>query len=139
MLRKILAAKAAVPIVLVIQLAPLMVFPAASYTIKSQEWWLPVLLSFLVVLALVQVLVRRTAGTWPWHLMAFSQGFNIISRLMMLMPHATRFVDRVQQFDVAYVAISAGSMLVSAFEIWYLELPEVRLAHLSKRQRSASV
>ncbi len=112
--------------ILSLQLVPLLIFPPSAYSPASQEWWLPVLLSFLVVLALVQLLFRKSPASWPWDLLACSQGFNIISRLMMLLPHATENAGGAQVFNTDYVVIAAAAMLVSAFEIWYCELPDVR-------------
>ena len=43
---------------------------------------------------------------WPWYLVSFAQGVNIISRLMMLLPHATRNNEGVQDFNAAYVIIA---------------------------------
>ena len=82
-------------------------------------------MTFLVIIALVQILIRKTQGLWPWYLVSFAQGVNIISRLMMFLPHATRNNGGVQVFNTQYV-ISNCPMLLSAFEIWYNELPEVR-------------
>ena len=131
MLRKILSARGVIPVVMCFQIVPLLVFPLSSYTVKSQEWWLPVFLTLLVVISLVQLLIRRTQVMWPWYLVTFSQGVNIISRLMMLLPHATRNSEGAQVFNVAYVVVALASMLVSAFAIWYNDLPEVRRNMLS--------
>jgi hypothetical protein len=125
MLRKTLSNRILAPVIVCLQVVPLLIFPPASYSIKSQEWWLPALLTFLVVLALAQILARRTLKAWPWYLISFAQGFNIISRLMMLMPHATENVGGTQAFNTDYVVLAVVSMLASAFEIWYCELPEV--------------
>ncbi len=125
-LRKTLSARGAIPVVMCFQIVPLLVFPPSSYSIASQEWWLPVLLTCLVIIALVQILIRRTSAAWPWYLVSFAQGVNIISRMMMILPHATMNHNGTQVFDTTYVIISAASMLVSAFEIWYNDLPEVR-------------
>jgi len=125
-MRKILSSRVAIYIIMVLQLVPLLIFPASSYSPDSQEWWLPVLLSFLVVIALVQLFFRKSRASWPWYLLAFAQGFNIISRLMMLLPHATMNAGGVQRFNTAYAVIAAVAMIASAFEIWYCELPEVR-------------
>lgn len=125
-MRKILSGRVAIYVIMVLQLVPLLIFPASSYSPASQEWWLPVLLSFLVIIALVQLFFRKSRALWPWYLLAFSQGFNIISRLMMLLPHATVNAGGVQKFNTAYAVIAAVAMIVSAFEIWYCELPEVR-------------
>ncbi len=126
MLRKLLSARGVIPVLLCLQIVPLLVFPPSSYSLKSQEWWLPVLLTFLVIIALVQVLIRKSQAAWPWYLVSFAQGVNIISRLMMLLPHATMNHEGTQLFNTAYVIITVAAMLVSAFEIWYNELPEVR-------------
>ncbi len=125
MLRKTLSNRILIPVIMCLQVVPLLLFPAGSYTIKSQEWWLPALLTFLVILALVQILIRRTLKAWPWYLISFAQGFNIISRLMMLMPHTIENIGKVQAFNADYVVFAIVSMLASAFEIWYCDLPEV--------------
>jgi hypothetical protein len=126
MLRKILSARGVTPVVMCLQVVPLLIFPLSSYSGRSQEWWLPVLLTFLVIIALVQLLIRKTRAMWPWYLVSFAQGVNIISRLMMFMPHATKNNGGVQVFNSQYVIIALVSMLLSAFEIWYNDLPEVR-------------
>ena len=49
----------------------------------------------------------------------------------MLLPHATRNNNGVQVFNSVYVIIAVAAMLLSAFEIWYSDLPEVRRNLLS--------
>ncbi|MGA2478502.1 MAG: hypothetical protein ABSG63_07095, partial [Spirochaetia bacterium] len=80
-MRKVLSLRGLIPVIMCFQVVPLLAFPPSSYSVKSQEWWLPVLLTFLVVIAIVQILVRRTQAAWPWYLLSFAQGVNIISRL----------------------------------------------------------
>jgi hypothetical protein len=80
----------------------------------------------MVVAADLELLVRRSQALWPWHLMIFAQGFNIISRLMMMWPHATRTVQGASVFNVPYLTFTLVAMGASAFLLWYLELPEVR-------------
>jgi succinate dehydrogenase hydrophobic anchor subunit len=126
MLRKLLSNREVIYVILCLQLVPLLIFPASSYSPTTQEWWLPILLSFLVIVALVQLIFRKSQATWPWYLLAFSQGFNIISRLMMLLSHTVRNDEGVQVFNADYVIIAAVAMVLSAFEIWYFDLPEVR-------------
>ena len=126
MLRKALRARAVIPVLMCMQVVPLLVFPASSYLPTSQEWWLPVVLSALVVVSLVQLLVRRSLAPWPWYILSFAQGLNIISRLMMLMPHAMVNVKGNMSFNSGYVVITVCACLFSAFEIWYCDLPEVR-------------
>ena len=109
-----------------LQVIPLLMFPPASYSLSSQEWWLPVLLTCLVVISLVKLFTGGAVASWPWFLISFAQGFNIISRMMMALPHATMNDKGVQVFNAAYVWITVAAMLVSAFEIWYCDLPEIR-------------
>ncbi len=126
MLRRMLSSRVAIPIVLCLQVVPIIIFPLSSFTLASQEWWLPTLMTLLVILSLVQLLSRRSQSAWPWYLISFAQGFNIISRLMMLAPHATMNVEGVQRFNAGWVVLAVLSMLLSVFELWYCELPEVR-------------
>lgn len=126
MIRRLLTDRRAIPIVLVLQILPLVALPGASYSLKSQEWWLPAFLTVLVAAALFQVLVRRTPAAWPWYLIGFSQGFNIISRLMMLLPRVTVTVQGAEQFNGPAVLLFALTIIVSGLFVWYAELPEVR-------------
>jgi hypothetical protein len=125
-MRKVLSMRGMIPVVMCLQVVPLLIFPASAYSIKTQEWWLPVLLTFLVIIALVQLLIRKSRASWPWYLVAFAQGVNIISRIMMLLPHTTVNHAGTQVFNTGYFVIAVVAMLLSAFEIWYNELPEVR-------------
>ena len=126
MSRKILSNRITIYVLMILQIVPLLMFPPSAFSPNSQEWWLPIVLTFLVVLSLIQLLFRKTQASWPWYLISFSQGFNIISRLMMLLPHATVNAGGVQRFNTDYAVIAAVAMVLSAFEIWYCELPEVR-------------
>ena len=125
-MRKLLSTRGMIPVMMCFQIVPLLLFPPSSYTVQSQEWWLPALLSFLVVISLVQIFVRRTQASWPWYLISFAQGFNIISRIMMLLSHTTVNREGNQVFNTSYFVIAVVAMLLSAMQIWYNELPEVR-------------
>jgi hypothetical protein len=122
MFRKYITSRFMIPVLLCLQIVPLVVFPLSSYTLKTQEWWLPVLLALLTIISLVQIFMRRSPAPWPWYLLSFSQGFNIISRIMMLLPHATQSGEGGAQVANGTYII----MVFSGFEIWYGELPEVR-------------
>jgi hypothetical protein len=124
MLRQSLVKPKSIKLFLILQFIPLILFPPESF--KTQEWWLPVLLGMLVVIAVVQ-LFRHSLALWPWYLISFAQGFNIISRLMMIMPHATRNDNGTQVFNTPYVVLTVVALLCSTFLLWYTELPEVRL------------
>ncbi len=112
---------------LILQLLPLVLFPPASFSTATQEWWLPVLLAILVLVADFELIIHRSTSAWPWYLMSFSQGFNIISRLMMLWPHATMTVRGATVANLPYITLTLVAMMLSAGLLWYTELPDVRL------------
>ncbi len=126
MIRRLLTTRAAIIAILILQIVPLVLFPPSSFKPTSLEWWLPVLLAVLVLISLILILIRRSTAPWPWYLLSLAQGLNIISRLMMLMPHATVIVNGIQKVNVWYVLLTVVSMIISAFILWYCELPEVR-------------
>ncbi len=130
MQRGTITSRKAIIAVLTLQFIPLLLFPAESFSPNTQEWWLPVLLAALVLLADFELIARRSSQLWPWYLMSFSQGFNIISRLMMLWPHATRTVNGATVANVPYILLTLVAMGLSALLLWYTELPEVRLGLL---------
>ena len=130
MLKTITSPKALTTL-LILQLVPLVLFPVESFIGNaqgaSQEWWLPFILGLLTLWAIIEVVFRHSTATWPWNLFAFAQGFNIISRLMMILPHAIQNNNGVQSVDVAYVSLTLTSIILSALFLWYTELPETRL------------
>ena len=128
MLRQKLISPQIITVILFLQIIPLVIFPPASFAPDSQEWWLPALLAVLSLVGVVQIVFRHSYQSWPWYLISFGQGFNIISRLMMFFPHANYVLNGVFVFDFAYLIISIFAMLLSALLLWYLEWPEVRLA-----------
>lgn len=132
MLRRVLTTPDMITAILVIQLISLILFPAESFSPTTQEWWLPVLLAVMVIIADVELIVRRSSAAWPWYLMSFAQGFNIISRLMMLWPHATIAVGKEFALNLPYLILTALSLAFSAFMLWYMELPEIRIGLLRK-------
>lgn len=105
---------------------PILMMPPSSFSPASQEWWLPVLLCCFAAIALVQVLIRRSAAAWPLRLISFCQGMSVISRLMMLVPHATVSSAAGNRFDGPYVALTMLSIFCSLFFITYCEIPEVQ-------------
>ena len=127
MQRRSIAARRVIVSILVLQPIPLLLFPPASFAPSSQEWWLPNLLAAMVLVADAELLARRSLAVWPWHLMIFAQGFNIISRIMMVWAHATKTVAGVSVLNLPYLALTFAAMACSAFLLWYLELPDVRL------------
>ena len=122
-----IASKSLVLGALVLQFIPLVLFPAESFTSGTQEWWLPVLLAVLAVWADVELIVRHNDRAWPWDLIAFSHGFNIISRIMMLWPHATHMVNKVSVLNGPYIVLTFVAIALSAAMLWYSELPGVRM------------
>jgi len=127
MRRRTIASRRVIATVLTLQVIPLLLLPPESFAPNSQEWWLPVLLAAMVVAADLELLVRGSRKLWPWHLMIFAQGFNIISRLMMMWAHATKTSGGATVLNVPYLSLTLLAMAWSASLLWYLELPDVRL------------
>jgi hypothetical protein len=117
--------------ILIAQFIPLLLFPPESFAPTTQEWWLPVLLVVMVLVADIELIIRRTSNILPWNLLLFAQGFNIISRLMMLWAHATKTAGGVTVLNLPYIVLTLVAMVMSAWLLWYLELPEVRLGLLA--------
>ncbi len=136
MAKRALTAPAIVWLLAILQFIAFLMFPPASFSPTSQEWWLPVLNAVMALLGILQLMVRRSVQTWPWHIQSFAHGMNIISRLMMLMPRATRNVQGVLRLNGLYLALTAGAMLISAFYLWYFEIHEVRITFLSRKSRA---
>lgn len=130
MQRRSIATRGFIVGALILQLVPLVLFPPESFSANSQEWWLPALLAMMVLAACVELILRGSHQLWPWHLMSFAQGLNIISRLMMVWPHATKTVGGVTVLNAPYVSLTVTAMAMSAVLLWYLELPDVRIGLL---------
>ncbi|NTU75259.1 MAG: hypothetical protein HGA53_02405 [Anaerolineaceae bacterium] len=110
--------------ILVLQFVPILLFPPSTFQLTSQTWWLPAILVIFAIVGVSQVL-RKSVAPWPLFLISFAQGFNIISRLLMLMPQSTQTADG-SPFNGLYFILSIISMLASAFVLWYVEKPEVK-------------
>lgn len=132
MSRRTLTTPSMIVALLILQFIPLVLFPAASFSAQTQEWWLPVLLAVMVLAADFELILRRGSAPWPWYLMSFAQGFNIISRLMMVWPHATVTVAKESVVNWPYLILTAFSLAFSTFMLWYMELPETRMGLLRK-------
>lgn len=137
MLRKNISQPTVVTILLILQFIPLLLFPTDVYVTTSQQWWLPVILTILAIIAVIKISVQRSADLWPWYLVSFSQGINIISRLMMLMPHVTINVGGTQMADIPYIITNVISIIISAGYITLSEMPDVRLALLTHKKATA--
>ncbi len=125
MLRSFLSRRVVIAVILCLQVVPLLLFPASAFSLETQEWWLPILLVVLVAVSLFQLIGRRVQAAWPWHLLNFAQGLNIISRLMMVLPHTVVYGEGGARFNAGYVSLSIVAMLLSVFEIWYCDRPDV--------------
>jgi hypothetical protein len=127
MFRRFITGRAMIPVVLCLQVLPLIVFPLSVFKLSTQEWWLPAFLTMLTIISLIQILLRREIAVAPWYILSFSQGLNIISRIMTLLPHATVTESGGGlEANAGYIIIAFAAILFSAFEIWYNDLPELR-------------
>ncbi|MGQ9490466.1 MAG: hypothetical protein ACUVR4_02580 [Anaerolineae bacterium] len=116
--------------ILILQIIPLLLFPAKSFSPATQEWWLPVLLVVMVLIADFQVIVRRTTSSTPWYLLSFAQGFNIISRLMMIWPNITQTTEQGTVANWNYVLLTLVAIALSAALLVFFEKPAVRVSLL---------
>jgi hypothetical protein len=137
-LRQTLSSRSSITAVLILQVIALALFPPESFAANSQEWWLPVLLCVMMIIADVELIARRSDKSWPWYLISFANGFNIISRIMMLWPHATVNVDGANVANLPYIALTLVSMAISTFMLTYTEWPEVRMGLLKAFTPSAA-
>ncbi|WP_322791311.1 hypothetical protein [Bellilinea sp.] len=137
MLRKKLAQPNVVIILLIIQFFPILLLPPESYSPTTQEWWLPFLLAILALVASIQLVFRGAVQLWPWYLISFAHGFNIISRLMLLMPRASILVDGSVRLNTSYVFLTLLSIFLSALYLLYTDLPEVRISLINRRAASS--
>jgi hypothetical protein len=127
MFRRLITNPRIIIVIIIAQLVPLVLFPPSVFMPTNQEWWLPAILAFLTVIAIVELLIHRTDTVkWAWDLISFSQGFNLISRMLLLFPHMTVNLNGVWKFNTLYTILTILSMLMSVFILWYIELPEVK-------------
>jgi hypothetical protein len=106
---------------LVLQFIPLLLNTPSVFVLTSQEWWLPALLVLMSLVGTIQVFCHKVAP-WSLSLISFAHGFNIISRLMILLPKSTSGAS----FDGLYFSLTLVAMLISTFMLWLLELPQAR-------------
>ena len=138
MARKMIAARFLVWLLLILQFVPLVLFPPKLFVATSQVWWLPVLSALMALIGVLQLAIRRSVLLWPWYILSFAHGLNIISRLMMLMPRATINVKGTLKLDGLYLILTLVAMLLSTFFLWYFEQHEVRVSFLKKAEAKAA-
>jgi hypothetical protein len=110
--------------ILFLQVIPILLFPPSTYQLNSQMWWLPALLVILAFVGVIR-LFRKPVPAWALYLISFAQGFNIISRLLMIMPQSTQGAAN-GIFNAPFFILAVISMAASAFILWYVEKPEVK-------------
>lgn len=130
-MNNILSSRKTIFSLLFLQLLPLVIFPVSVYNASSQEWWLAALLGIMSIAGIIQVF-RQTTAQWPWYLMGFAQGFNVISRLMMVFPKIMITENGQQVFNTNYTLISFLMILLSLLMLTFLEKPQVRMVMFRK-------
>lgn len=113
-------------VILVLQLIPLILFPPTVFIPTSQVWWLPTLLVILTLIADFEIIVRRSTSVNPWLLIGFAQGFNVITRLMMVWPNATITTEQGTATNWIYIILTIVSIVASWLLLVYTEKPAVR-------------
>ncbi len=128
--RQAIANRGVIVAVLLLQVIPLLLFPVETFAPTTQEWWLPALLVMMALIASGELILRRSDKPWPWYLISFAHGFNIISRIMMIWPKATTGSGDNMALNWEYLALTLVSMLLSALMLWYTERAKVRIGLL---------
>jgi hypothetical protein len=113
-------------VILLLQIIPLILFPPSVFVPTSQVWWLPGLLVILTVIADFELIVRRSTSVNPWLLIGFAQGFNVISRIMMVWPNATLTTPDGTAVNWIYLILTIISITASWLLLIYTEKPAVR-------------
>lgn len=126
MRRSFLSQPQVISAILILQIIPLVLFPPNVFKPTSQIWWLPALLVVLALIADFQIIVRRTTAVGPWLLIGFAQGFNVISRLMMVWPNATITSESGTGVNWVYLILTFISMGISTWLLVYTERPAIR-------------
>jgi hypothetical protein len=124
--RSFLSRPVTIIVILLLQLIPLILFPIGVFQATSQVWWLPAILVICVLVADFQLIIRRSASVNPWLLIGFAQGFNVISRLMMVWPNATLTTAAGTAVNWVYVILTIISIVASWWLLIYTEKPEIR-------------
>ncbi len=104
--------------IIILQIIPIIIFPLK--TIASA-------ISIFGFVALVFVLLGYglwRGRSWALSMSIFIQGFNIITRLMMLFPHAIH--KDGSGWDVSYLIMAIISMAISGWFLVRLDKPDVR-------------
>jgi len=103
-------------------LAPLCLPPRMLASISPVLWALVAALFLLLGIALL----RRRA--WGRLATIFVQGFNILVRLLVLLPNVvTKASGGQSSVDVWLLGTFLVSMLLSAVVLYYVDLPEVQM------------
>ena len=124
-------------LVLVLQFIPLLLFPASSFAPTTQEWWLPALLALMVLVAIVQLVARRSAAAWPWYLIAIEAfalaSFSLLGLLGKFFE--SRFINRCDAIEQAIQIIQDITDLQILFEHFVQQYNRARIAPGQGMQR----
>lgn len=110
-------------LVLILQFVPLVLYPPDLLARFSEGIWLGFSLAVMALVAVGGLLSGRVRTLWPWYLLGFCHGFNVIGRLMLVWPAAT---GPSSAANVLYLVVTAVACLLSVAFLWYNELPDVR-------------
>ncbi len=113
-----------IALVLILQFVPLVMAPPALLQAFSTQTWFGFGLAAMALVAVLVILGLRTREVWPWYLLAFCHGFNVISRILMLWQNT--ILEKGKGIDVAYLLIIVAAIVLSTLFLWYNELPDVR-------------
>lgn len=108
---------------LILQFVPLVLYPPDLLARFSEGTWLGLSVAVMALIAVIGLVSGRVQSLWPWYLLSFCHGFNIIGRLMLVWPAATSDSSGA---NTLYLIVTIVAILLSLAFLWYNELPDVR-------------
>jgi hypothetical protein len=103
-----------------LQFLPLLIYPPETLMAA-----LPIIAIVVAIYVLLTYALIR-GRTWALSLSIFLQGFNVIVRLMMLFPHATRPANAGGGFDLPYIFFNLLAIAISVWVLLRLDKPDIR-------------
>jgi uncharacterized membrane protein (DUF2068 family) len=104
------------PIIL-LQFIPIVLFP-----LETLQSGIPVVGVVILLFALLGYGLWR-GRTWGLYMSIFTQGLNIIIRMMMFFPHA---VSEQGVWDLTYIVINVVSMALSGWFLLRFQRPDIQ-------------
>lgn len=103
-----------------LQVIPLVLYPPGLMAAGA------VVLAVVAVAYLVLGFLAMRGRAWALTLIVFSQGFNVIIRLMMFFSHAVTLIGDQRIPDIAWIVTALLAIAMSTWFLLRLDRPDVR-------------